>query len=535
MKRLLKRRLVQQSLESAEKEMGGKTLTLDELDKLLKEQGITTNVQNYTYRIAADNTTRLIYISGMLTFCIIYVKPFLFYLYPYLQTLYVADKNAYLKGNNVDSNSENAQNNESKVNEATAGSSKAVSIYDDINEYELNDDWDSDIEVMSTDDFRFTEVNSDTQSETESNESRALSKKYFGKSATNPALTYMLEYSGLTEKQILTLLEQNNSETNKIGKDVAKVPQQVTFLETQHCEDKNNLSDEQHLIPVLENDKEYTKPDCTNVKSIHVSEMHDEIVECKATNSESDVETDIINISPVEIACISNKTKDELENVPAISSTDSDSDDFIEIEDTPISEVTATVNKCIPQQGIQITFKSDEKMENDMFADIFEKSNSELNAEIYSQDTPVFDKLSRQSPKSPFCESEIQRNEITFVKPVVAQSLKDQVKDKQLSNVEKLNDGNAQSLVDIDASILNTNVQSEEDEIKEKAATENVMIFPKDNVEVANIKDNTNINTTIDRSRKVSPIPTNEDELLSLQVRKSRINRAYTHIYGIVL
>lgn len=64
MKRLLKRRLVQQSLESAEKEMGGKTLTLDELDKLLKEQGIPTNVQNYAYRIAADDTTRLIYISG---------------------------------------------------------------------------------------------------------------------------------------------------------------------------------------------------------------------------------------------------------------------------------------------------------------------------------------------------------------------------------------------------------------------------------------------------------------------------------------
>lgn len=64
MKRLLKRRLVQQSLESAEKEMGGKTLTLDELDKLFKEQGIPTNVQNYAYRIAADDTTRLIYISG---------------------------------------------------------------------------------------------------------------------------------------------------------------------------------------------------------------------------------------------------------------------------------------------------------------------------------------------------------------------------------------------------------------------------------------------------------------------------------------
>lgn len=64
MKRLLKRRLVQQSLESAEKEMGGKTLTLDELNKLLTEQGIATSDRDCDYRIAGDSTTRLIYISG---------------------------------------------------------------------------------------------------------------------------------------------------------------------------------------------------------------------------------------------------------------------------------------------------------------------------------------------------------------------------------------------------------------------------------------------------------------------------------------
>lgn len=44
--------------------MGGKTLTLDDLDKLLTEQGITTDSTNYAYRIAADSTTRLIYING---------------------------------------------------------------------------------------------------------------------------------------------------------------------------------------------------------------------------------------------------------------------------------------------------------------------------------------------------------------------------------------------------------------------------------------------------------------------------------------
>jgi DNA excision repair protein ERCC-5 len=57
---------VQESLESAEKEMGGKTLTLEELDKLLTEQGVNTKNRDTAFRIAADDTTRLIYISGII-------------------------------------------------------------------------------------------------------------------------------------------------------------------------------------------------------------------------------------------------------------------------------------------------------------------------------------------------------------------------------------------------------------------------------------------------------------------------------------
>ena len=68
MKRLLKRRLVQESIEAAEKEMGGKTLTLDELYKLLTEQGINTSQHDdRTYRIASDSTTRVIYVNGNLS------------------------------------------------------------------------------------------------------------------------------------------------------------------------------------------------------------------------------------------------------------------------------------------------------------------------------------------------------------------------------------------------------------------------------------------------------------------------------------
>ena len=44
--------------------MGGKTFTLEELDKLLTDQGISTTLQDDAYRIASDSTTRVIYLNG---------------------------------------------------------------------------------------------------------------------------------------------------------------------------------------------------------------------------------------------------------------------------------------------------------------------------------------------------------------------------------------------------------------------------------------------------------------------------------------
>lgn len=66
MNRLLKRRHVQESLEKAEKEIGGsKTLTLEELDKLLTEQGIeTSDYDNKGLRVASDSSSRVIFVNG---------------------------------------------------------------------------------------------------------------------------------------------------------------------------------------------------------------------------------------------------------------------------------------------------------------------------------------------------------------------------------------------------------------------------------------------------------------------------------------
>ena len=423
------------------------------------------------------------------------------------------------------------------MDEIIVGSSKVVRICDDINEYEL-DDWDSDIEITDVNNFEFTVASSDTESEVESNESQLLSKKYFKQDIANPALTYMLEYSRLTEKQILSLLEKNNREANKnvenvseisrqiesleaeqsenksdslnvehlisvsennkeeINKDdenVSKIPSQVESLEAEQSENKSNSLNVEHLISASENDTKDTEYDSTNVKSIDT---------LKSKLSESNTDT---NIPTIKAANISNKTQIELKNTITVSSTDSDTDDFLEIEeieDVPIPNIATATNKYVPQ-NIQITFKSDEKVEDDMFADVFETHDSELKT-----DSVPSSKI--------FYDQEMSENKQTS-KETVIDSVKDQVEDKKLFNLKETNHINVPS-IDVDSDTLNTNVPLKESQMRNETNIENITLSLKDTVEAANIKDTTSINEVTNHTKRISPIPMNEDELLFLQV-----------------
>lgn len=416
--------------------------------------------------------------------------PFYSFLYP--SKFYILDKNAYFKNkNNVNSNNENVQNNEHEIDKVIAGPSKSTSIRDDINEYELNDDWDSDIEITAKNKFT-SEKNNDTESETESRESRTLSKKYLKSNISNPALTYMLEYSRLTEKQIHALLE-NNGEMCKNVENASRISEQTDSHKIDNCDDKSNFLNAQNLNPESENEN------CTNVELIDESKILSE------TNTETN-----INLSPIKIANISNEAQFESKTETIISSTDSDSDDFVEIKDIPASKENTIVNNYVSQQSIQITFKSDEKVEDDMFADIFETSNNKLNL-----------------------DKETSKNKITFEKEVV-ESTENQIKDNQLFNAKKFDNINKQSDIDIDPNILNTNVQLKENQIENKTNIEKMTNVSKNNVENTNIKDNTNINALSNPIEKISPIPMNENKLLSLQVSKN-MHRLDDHIYANIL
>ncbi|XP_052866228.1 DNA excision repair protein ERCC-5 [Anopheles cruzii] len=65
MKRLLKRRQVQVELEEAEKEMGGKCLSLAELESLLNEEGVETSSSRAAQQIASDENTRFLLVRDV--------------------------------------------------------------------------------------------------------------------------------------------------------------------------------------------------------------------------------------------------------------------------------------------------------------------------------------------------------------------------------------------------------------------------------------------------------------------------------------
>lgn len=62
--RLRKRQAVQSALEETEKEMGGKSLSLAELESILKDQGVIKN-QNVGNRIASDETTKYLLVKDV--------------------------------------------------------------------------------------------------------------------------------------------------------------------------------------------------------------------------------------------------------------------------------------------------------------------------------------------------------------------------------------------------------------------------------------------------------------------------------------
>ncbi|XP_046482836.1 DNA excision repair protein ERCC-5 homolog [Neodiprion pinetum] len=325
MKRLLKRRNVQECLEEAEREMGGKTMTLEELDVLLTEQGIatTTKIDNAS-RIAADNLTRFVYINGV------------------NKDVLTAKKPDITKVSSLSSNSES---------NGIPSEDGNVEIIENLKEYELDEDWESDWE--SSDEPEVTVM-----------KSKKL-KKLMKSSDVNPAMMYMLEHSGLSQEEILCIIEQSKNKSKKSSRrdrprDSKRCLKALDFIiktEPADSEDGKSQPDTDN-VPVSTNSRSYSPIDvpieCPDFAATEFSE---------STNNKCP--------KPAAHHAIENVTVNE----EAATTSSSESDDFVEVTDVPVPNISYSAMKE-NKPVLEITIVQNLQSEDDMFANVFANNAS---------------------------------------------------------------------------------------------------------------------------------------------------------------
>ncbi|XP_018400352.1 PREDICTED: DNA repair protein complementing XP-G cells [Cyphomyrmex costatus] len=478
LKRLLKRRHVQESLESAEKEMGGKTLTLEELDKLLTEQGVDTKSRDLAFRIAADNTTRLIYIS---------------------------DKNALATKSVTNEPESNKSDTLQYVNEEiepVAGPSNPMRIVENINEYELSDSNSEDNISIYDDALPIAEniseytFDSEWESENDVNESLRL----LGKNMINPALTYMLEYSGLSQNEIMQLIKRTKDESHKTVskniKDTAEKDVRIELAKITKLDDKLTFPENcEQVLKSVESQSEREKDVCSFEENmtdelISSSPESDNLTQVKPleSNDKTSNITITCDISDEEIVDEHSLTVKSNKNVIQVDTSDSDSDDFIEIQDVPIHDMNISRN-VTKKEDIEITFKIDKKPEDDIFADIFIKTNKEEVRPVNSKQEPFVDTINGDEQTQLISEN---YNKDSALDIIYEESIKEKTKTELLDNIE-----------------LNENIPDDEDKIRvDENSSKSI---EQDNTD-------TRINS-LDENIQEKPqvLPTNKEDLIELK------------------
>ncbi|CAD6216450.1 GSCOCG00004609001-RA-CDS [Cotesia congregata] len=460
MNRLLKRRKVQESLEIAEKEMGGKTLTLDELEKLLKDQGVDTKGRDDTaFRIASNSTTRLVYVND-------------------LKALKSSQEAIDAKAKDIGQSqsgdsklsvpSELSQtSDDSKLSAVSEPGCSQMNLSDDdsklslinepgcsqMNGEDLNLPVDKNLKVLN--DIDAYDLEDDWEEEIAINEKPVESpavKKYFGKPA-NPVLAYMQAQWGLSHEKILEFLEhrdKNNSpdlnQSTNAGKRKTPSGGKLFFGRRKKSRTDSESSFESVKI------EEVSTPEVIVEENTLVS---DDKVETISSSSDSD---DFVEVQDVPIPQI--KTEKKLEvTVKPVDLLDEEEDMFADVFK---DEAVKTNQKLDKTEIVKTNKKTDDE---DMFADVFNNkilnessdsstskldtidldssADSSLVIKLPAQVTPLKRK-SVDSIKPDKINLEIEEKEIVYKTP---EKLIDQIPEEEINKSENIEIKNVPELV----------------------------------------------------------------------------------------
>ncbi|KAH8266631.1 hypothetical protein KR018_004162 [Drosophila ironensis] len=360
MKRLLKRRAVQESLEQAEQEMGGRTLTYAELCDFFTEEGIVTPsaIEQSTRQISSDEHTRFLLVRDL--------------------------KKKALESVKQEVKVETVVKEEEDEKPSTSAAAKAEGHSD------LGTEYDSDLAkalALSMEETKvYDEKDYDYDSDQELRLNRAQSNQ-LKHAAKGPARAYMIEYGGMNDEEVGNIMEPTQlNDTQSLEKifemstgqaGVANDSIEEAKLISRAMEESKQISQaiKESLaasrVEVIDTDTDSDLEEVVEVKGsaktslqIHVDITEDlqptndifaDIFEAKEGNGDkNDQNDDFIEIKEseeMELQPVEEKGK-------AVSSDDDDDDDFVEVKESEEtksdSETKTTEAKECPNDIIEI-------------------------------------------------------------------------------------------------------------------------------------------------------------------------------------
>uniref|UniRef100_A0A1B6EGL3 XPG N-terminal domain-containing protein n=1 Tax=Clastoptera arizonana TaxID=38151 RepID=A0A1B6EGL3_9HEMI len=409
MKRLLTRRSVQVSLEEVEKEMGGRTLSLGDVEKMLKEGGVDVSA-NFGQRIASDSTTRFLYVNKQ-------------------DENIVADPNKELKDNmNVNVTNSNSEIDYNKTDmfyvdsdsssdiliENVKTAKKLVAEHNDLTQEQILElikeqgsakSFVQNLDAPSTSKQSEMFCNEYTIKKEPTEEEKKVSKKKKSKLVVNSNVSCDTDLKMEIKKEDIDYRKNDNSvsrilnsDTDKVmidsksNKSLSKIRADILKSLDEQLKELSSVSPIkiEVNIPTARVDDKTKSNESIKISSLDSSKT-DEIKHNPEKVSEQDKDDLENNLkTSVTDKCLTDEIKQTLEfptnkplasehnktvqeNKADFSGSSSDSSDLVDVQSCS-SSVTEEPSEQPNLPSFQIEFKTTETCENDIFADVFNKN-----------------------------------------------------------------------------------------------------------------------------------------------------------------
>ncbi|EFA03362.2 hypothetical protein TcasGA2_TC013347 [Tribolium castaneum] len=374
MKRLLKRQSVQTALEDVEKEMGGHSLSLGELEKLLKDQGVITNLKGS--RIASDENTRFLLIKDIKQAVEEAKKQDL----PTIEESEECDE-----GQNVKNKGE--QEFEDDLKKAIALSLEAepsTSKTKDNREEPSSSRGKKRLSLSFLEDADFG--NSDSSEEEE-----------VIRTKLTPAQRYMMEYSGLTPSEIAKIIASKSGAMKKVSEESSSgVSSSIIKEPEERKEETDKASSSSDISSSIAKEPEESKEEADKTgSSSDITKDNEEITEetdkTGSTNVCSEITKDSIeDIAELDEDKVTTSIVSE-DTVEVMSdSASSNDEDFVDVDEE--KEKKSTNGEI----AMEVVIKPDEEIEDDLFKDVFEEV--EEKTEVSSSTEDAFKEVEKEKP-----------------------------------------------------------------------------------------------------------------------------------------